>query len=195
MIPLYVSLMIGALQTRANRYAPLIGGLNSILYAAVYYYLGLYASAGYALLFSFPLQIATFIMWSRNKYERSTVFRRMSAKGRALTLGAFVLSFAVLYYVLKLVGSNHRILDSLSSLAGILISILTMFAFVEYTWLMLPSGVLSIALNAATMKTNPEQITYVVFSVYSMICVTLQFFSVRRLYAEQQGEDTENESP
>ena len=69
---------------------------------------------------------------------------------------------------------------------GILITILTMFAFVEYTWLMLPSGLLNIALNIATMQTNPEQITYVVFSVYSMICVTIQFFCVRRLYGEQQ---------
>ena len=43
-----------------------------------------------------------------------------------------------------------------------------------------------IALNIATLQTNPEQITYVVFSVYSMICVTIQFFCVRKLYAEQQ---------
>ena len=66
-LPLYVSLLVGLLQSRANRYASLLGGLNSILYTLVYIYLGLYASAGYALLFSFPLQIVTFILWSRRK--------------------------------------------------------------------------------------------------------------------------------
>ena len=31
-LPLYVSLVIGYLQTRMSRYAPLMGGINSILY-------------------------------------------------------------------------------------------------------------------------------------------------------------------
>ena len=54
-LPLYVSLVVGVLQSRANRYAALLGGINSILYTLVYLYLGLYASAGYAILFSFRL--------------------------------------------------------------------------------------------------------------------------------------------
>ena len=185
-LPLYVSLVVGILQSRANRYACLLGGLNSILYTVVYVYLGLYASAGYAILFSFPLQIITFILWSRRKEGESTRFRRLSPLCHLLVLLGFAVSSVALGFVLKAAGSSHRLLDNLSSLMGILITILTMFAFVEYTWLMLPSGLLNIALNIATMQTNPEQITYVVFSVYSMICVTIQFFCVRRLYAEQQ---------
>ena len=185
-LPLYVSLFVAVLQSRANRYACLLGGLNSILYTIVYVYLGLYASAGYAILFSFPLQIITFILWSRRKEGESTRFRRMSPLCRLLVLLGFAVSSVALGFVLKAAGSSHQLLDNLSSLMGILITLLTMFAFVEYTWLMLPSGLLNIALNIATMQTNPEQITYVVFSVYSMICVTIQFFCVRRLYAEQQ---------
>ena len=185
-LPLYVSLFVAVLQSRANRYACLLGGLNSILYTIVYVYLGLYASAGYAILFSFPLQIITFILWSRRKEGESTRFRRMSPLCRLLVLLGFAVSSVALGFVLKAAGSSHQLLDNLNSLMGILITILTMFAFVEYTWLMLPSGLLNIALNIATMQTNPEQITYVVFSVYSMICVTIQFFCVRRLYGEQQ---------
>ena len=185
-LPLYVSLVVAILQSRANRYASLLGGLNSILYTIVYVYLGLYASAGYALLFSFPLQIITFILWSRKKDGESTRFRRMTPLCRLLVLLGFIVSSVALGFVLKAAGSSHQLLDNLSSLMGILITFLTMFALVEYTWLMLPSGILGIALNIATMQTNPEQITYVVFSVYSMICVTIQFFCVRKLYAEQQ---------
>ena len=185
-LPLYVSLFVAVLQSRANRYACLLGGLNSILYTIVYVYLGLYASAGYAILFSFPLQIITFILWSRRKEGESTRFRRLSPLCRLLVLFGFAVSSVALGFILKAAGSSHQLLDNLSSLMGILITILTMFAFVEYTWLMLPSGLLNIALNIATMQTNPEQITYVVFSVYSMICVTIQFFCVRKLYAEQQ---------
>ena len=188
-LPLYVSLVVGALQSRANRYASLIGGINSILYAFVYLYLGLYASAGYALLFSCPIQLVTFILWSRRKYGQSTRFRKMSVRLRVGVSAAFAAVFAGLYFVLRAVGSDYGVLDSLTSLLGILISILTMLAFIEYTWLMFPSGLIGIALHIATMKTYPEQITYVIFSVYSLICVTVQFFRVRKLYAQQQKEN------
>ena len=184
-LPLYVSLVVGVLQSRANRYASLLGGMNSILYALVYVYLGLYASAGYAILFSFPLQIATFILWSRRKQGESTTFRKLSWRARILVLLGYFTCFAILRAVLQAAGSSHQLLDNLTSLTGILISVLTMFAFVEYTWLMLPSGMLNIVLNFATMQTNPEQITYVVYSFYSITCVTIQFFRVRKLYAEQ----------
>jgi nicotinamide riboside transporter PnuC len=184
-LPLYVSLVVGILQSRANRYASLLGGMNSILYALVYIYLGLYASAGYAILFSFPLQIMTFILWSRRKQGESTRFRKMSWRCRVAVLLGYLACFVILRAVLQAAGSNYQLLDNLTSLTGILISVLTMFAFVEYTWLMLPSGILSIVLNLSTMQTNPEQITYVIFSFYSITCVTIQFFRVRKLYAEQ----------
>lgn len=189
-LPLYISLIIGALQSRANRYAPLLGGFNSILYMIVYLYLGLYASAGYALLFSCPIQLVTFVRWSRNKYGSSTVFRRMTVRQRILTTVCFALSFAALYLILRAAGSEHQLLDNLSSLLGILISVLTMLAYIEYSWLMLPSGIVSIILNLATMQAHPEQITYLIFSFYSMICVTQGFFRVRRLYAQQCGEQS-----
>ena len=186
-VPLYVSLIVGALQSRANRYASLIGGLNSILYTAVYVYLGLYASAGYALLFSCPLQIATFVLWSNKKRGETTEFRSMSWRCRGLVLLGFLASFAGLYFVLRAADSSHQVLDNLSSLIGILATVLMMLAFVEYTWLMIPSGLIGMALNIATMQSEPAQITYVVLSVYSMICNTVQFFKVRGVYAEQRA--------
>jgi len=184
-LPLYVSLIVGMLQSRANRYAYLLGGLNSILYMLVYLYLGLFASAAYCLLFSFPMQIATFIKWGHNRRGHSTVFRRMSGKLRILISAGFLAAFVILYFVLKATGASHQLLDNLSSLLGTLTAVLTMLAFIEYTWIMLPSGLISIALNIATMTTHPEQITYLVYSIYSFICIVQQFFRVRKLYAEQ----------
>ena len=33
---------------------------------------------------------------------------------------------------------------------------------------------------------KPEQLTYLIFSIYSLICITRGFFQARALYAEQQ---------
>ena len=187
-LPLYISLVIGLLSSRANRFAPLLGGFNSLLYMIVYLYLGLYASAGYALLFSCPVQLLTFVRWSRQKYKDSTQFRAMSWKWRTVVAVGYGAAVTVLCLALNMLGSDYSLLDSLSSLLGILVSILTMFAFVEYTWLMLPSGLINIALNLATMQAHPEQITYLFYSIYSLICVTIGFFRVRKLYAEQRSQ-------
>jgi nicotinamide riboside transporter PnuC len=193
-LPLYVSLVIGALQAKANRFASLLGGINSILYAIVYLYLGLYASALYAILFSCPVQLVTFVRWNQRKYGSSTVFRKMTAMQRIVVSAAFVASVAAVMLVLNLLKSDYSFIDSLSSLMGILISFLTMFAFIEYTWLMLPNGIIGIILNIATMKAHPQQITYLIFSIYSLICVIRGFFMVLRLYKEQQFEMIRNKA-
>ncbi len=187
-LPLYISLVVGLLQAGANRYASLLGGINSILYTIVYFLLGLYASAWYALFFSCPIQIATFIRWSRHTYGQSTVFRKMTGKQRLLTVALCTAAFGILYVILRALGSNYQLLDITTSILGILISILTMLAYVEYSWLMLPSGIISIVLHITMMADYPAQITYLVFSLYSMICVTRGFFRVRRLYAEQNAK-------
>ena len=81
-LPLYISLVVGFLQSRVNRYAPLIGGFNSLLYAYVYYYFGLMAMAAYALHVSCPIQLITFLQWNKRAYKHSTVFRCMTTKQR-----------------------------------------------------------------------------------------------------------------
>jgi len=184
-LPLFISLIVGMFQSSANRYASLIGGVNSILYTFTYIYLGLYALAAYAFLFSFPIQILTFIRWSKNSYKNSTQFRSLTAKQRTLVGVGMVVSFIILAVILHFLNSSYQFLDNLTTLVGILISFLTMFAFIEYTWLMLPSGILSIILNIATMQDHPEQITYLIFSIYSFICVSRGFVRVRKLYREQ----------
>jgi len=186
MIPLYVSLVVGLLQAHANRYANLIGGINSILYMVVYLHFGLYASAANAILVSCPFQIATFIRWSRHAYRNSTEFRRMSVRGRILTVAAFAVCYAGVYVILSAMDSSYRMLDNLSSLLGILSSVLTLFSFIEYTWLMFPIGIVNLSLNLSMMAEYPEQITYLIYSVYSFICIIRQFFTVRNLYAEQR---------
>ncbi len=187
-LPLYISLFIGLLQSQANRFSHLLGGLNSLLYMVVYLYLGLYASVGNMLLFSFPIQILTFIRWNRSKYKASTQFRSMGWGRRiSLAIGSIV-AVTGLCLILHMVGSDYSLLDSLSSLIGILISILTLFAFVEYTWLMLPSGLINICLNLSVTLAHPEQITYVIYSTYALICSAIGFVRVRRLYKEQQNQ-------
>ena len=195
MIPLYVSLAVGILQSRANRYANLIGGINALLYAAVYFYFGLYASAANALFVSSPIQIATFIRWSKRSYKHSTKFRCLSAKSRMILSFIFAVSFFAMYMILLALNSKYRLLDLSVSLISVVTSVLALFSFMEYSWTMLGTGVFSIVLDISMMRDHPGQITYLIFSIYSMICIILQVISVHKLYKKQmEGYKNENNS-
>lgn len=187
-LPYYVSLIIGALQASANRYAPLIGGFNSILYAIVFYSIGLNGNALYALLFSFPLQIITFIRWQKNKYGSSTLFKKMSWLGRGITAVIFVLAVIGFRVVLNIMGGEQQLFDSITTLFGILITVLTMLSYVEYSYLSPISGIVSIAMYSQMVfvPNGGSSAHFLIFSIYSFICVTRGFFRIQKLYKEQQ---------
>lgn len=185
-LPLYISLIISLLQSRVNRYASLIGSINSLLYGAVYIYYILYGSAFSAILFSFPIQLLTFIRWNKNKWEHSTVLRKLSSKQRILILAGFIIALAAMWILLPLIGSQYVFLDSVTNLLGILIYFLTMFAFVEYTFLMIVNGVIGTALYITMLPNAPEMTTYLIYSIFSFICTVFAFFQAKKLYDSQQ---------
>ncbi len=193
-LPLYISLVIGLLQSRVNRYASLLGSVNSLLYGAVYIYYSLYGSAFSAILFSFPIQLLTFIRWNKNKWEHSTVLRKLGAKQRILISAGFAAALVAMWIVLPLIGSQYVFLDSVTNLLGILIYFLTMFAYVEYTFLMVINGVIGTALYITMLADTPEMTTYLIYSVYSFICIVFAFFEAKRLYVSQQAEKNESKT-
>ena len=184
-LPLTVSIFIMLLQTGINRYALLPGGLNSIIYAIVDFSMGIPASAWYALLFSFPLQIIAFINWNRNKYKSSTILKSLSIK--AIVIGIlFAICWVSVFTTLYIDGNPYAILDSTSSLLGILGTFLTMLAYKEYPYVSLVSGVISIFLNVQVCLNDINRIPYLIFSIYSYICVIITFININKLYKEQR---------
>lgn len=186
MLPLFVSLVIGVLQSRASRYAPLIGSFNSLLYGVIYIGFGLFANAANAFFISFPVQLITFLRWKKRAYKHSTRFQALNPWQWCLLVGSLTVSFLVVNFILEAAGSSYRILDNSSTLVGLAVSVLTVFAFREYTWLMLGNGLLTIGLYVAMAWDDPAQVTYLIYALHSYICVTIQFFCVRKLYREQK---------
>ncbi len=192
-LPLYNSLVIALLQSRVNRYSNLLGSINSLLYGAVYVYYNLYGAALSALLFSFPVQLVTFIRWNKNKWAHSTVLRRMTPKQITLTSVGYIAALVAMWAVLTAMGSDYVFLDSATTLLGVLILFLTMFAFVEYTVFMLINGILTIVLYITMIENSPDIITYLIFSVYSFVCTLFAFFEARKLYSAQKTDPSKAE--
>ena len=188
-MPLYISIVIGLLQSRVSRYSCLLGSANSILYGVVYFYYKIYASAISAVLFSCPIQLITFIRWNKNKRGNSTKLNKLKTKHKLLLLAGYVVALVLMWFLLPLIGSEYVFLDSATNLLGIIIYFLTMFAFVEYTSCMLVNGLITISLYITMLESSPDILTHLIFSVYSFICITFAFFEARKLYKLQQEEE------
>jgi len=179
-LPLCISLFIMFLQAQVNRYAFLLGGINSVFYAVSYFSMTLYTSAVYALAVSFPLQIITFINWQRKTTKNRTELRRLSKLQLILSAALFAAAWVALFFAFKLMGSSYMILDNTSSLLGIAVTILTLLRFKEYAPLNLVSGVIGLIMHITVFLNDRSQITYVIFSVYSLVCMVATLYNIRR---------------
>jgi nicotinamide riboside transporter PnuC len=185
MLPLYISLMVMFFQSDALRIAPLIGSLNSLLYAYVDYSYNLFGSALSALLISFPFQMLTFILWTKRKDGKTTVFRKMSPKKRIL----FFLAVAIVYVPCLVVNFNMGAalapLDTYSFVGVFATQILTLFAFIEYTWFSVFGSLITILMNALILKSSPDRACYLIYSIYSAICCIRGAVTVYKIHKRQ----------
>ena len=186
MLPLFISLVVLMQQGNANRWGYLLGGLNCLLYGAVYLHLGLYASALSSALFSFPIQVITFFNWKRHAYKGATIFKKMTVRGRVLAIVLFAAVWGGIFAALSVAGSPYAILDNTASLLGITVSLLSMLAYIEYCYLWPAQIIMTVFLNLQVMLADVRQTTYFVYSLYSLYCVVQAFFRVRALYRDQQ---------
>lgn len=186
MVPLFVSLFVMAFQSDANRIGPLIGAINSLIYTAAYIYMGVYASAASAVLFSFPIQLCTFFRWKKNAYKKTAVFRKMTNKQRAFFTLSVLILWAVLAGIFVHLEYEYAVLDSISFLFGFIIPILTMLAYIEYTYLWIVQAVLGLFLNVQMVVNDYKETTYLIYGVYALYCVVCAFINVRKFYKEQQ---------
>ncbi len=190
MLPLFVSLFVMSFQSEANRIGALIGAGNAVLYTITYLYMGVYGSAASAFLFSFPLQLMTFFNWKKNAYKKTktVVFKKMSTRMRIMLSILGLASWAGLAVLFHYMKYEYAVLDSITLLFGFILPVLTMLAYIEYTYLWIVQGVLGLFLNVQMVANDKSQVTYLIYGVYALYCVICAFINVRKFHKEQQSQ-------
>ena len=194
LIPLFISLIIMVLSAQVNRYALLLGSFNSLVYCYYYYTTQLYSTLAYAVLVSFPMQLIAFINWNRNSKGSETSLKKMSKGQLVFTVIASVASWITLYVVFALFGSPYIIVENTTTLLGVLITLLTMLRFSEYASLQLLNGLISIILHLQITANDIGNIPYLIYSIYSYICVIMAFVRMhkthRHIIVNREGNKT-----
>ncbi len=187
MIPLFISLFVMAFQSDANRIGLLIGAINASIYTAAYIYMGVYGSAASALLFSVPIQLISFFRWKKKSYKNTAIFRKMTNKQRILFSSSVLVAWAIFAAILIRFKYEYAILDSITFILSFIVPILTMLAYIEYTYLWIIQSVIGLLLNIQMVINDYKETTYLIYGIYALYCVIGAFITVRKYYKEQQS--------
>ena len=189
LFPLLISLVVMLLQSTANRYAFLLGGINSLIYTAVYISFELYSSAASAFFLSFPIQILTFVTWSKRKYKQSTSFRQLSPLGYvSVILSAFACYF-IITPVFSLLGSSYMVIDNVGFTLSLLTSTLSLLSFREFPYFQIIGILVSSAINISVLANDFTILPHLIYNLYALLCSIFTCINAARLYREQHSHN------
>ena len=193
MLPLFISLVVMLLQAKVNRYAYLLGGLNSILYAVAYFSMGIRESALSALLMSFPLQVITFILWQRKTTKNVTKLRKLNIWAIMGISAAFILAFVAMFFWFphdETASTFTVVMDTSTTLLGFVTTMLTLLRFREYIITQIAALPLSLSMHVMIMVGgNMANITYVIYTAYCAVCLAM---AAARIAKQTRKTRTEN---
>lgn len=179
-LPLCVSCFVMFLQARVNRYAFLLGGLNSIIYGFTNITMTLYSSAANAFLVSFPLQIITFINWNKNTKNGETETKKLNTKARLGLFGGMVGFWGILFLIFSFLASPYIILDNTITVLGFVTTALCMFRYSEYAILQLVGSCVSLVTYIIMTVDDISNIVWIIFTSYSLVCTVIAFITMNK---------------
>ena len=179
-LPLLISTVVMFLQARVNRYAFLLGSLNSLLYAIAYLQMTLYSSAAYALLVSLPLQMFTFFNWRKHTYNNATQIRTLSIPMRILLFAGMGGAWLILFFIFSVFGSSYLILDNTVSVLGIVGTLLCAWRYAEFTMIQWISGLAGLVTYTVMTFDDPSRCIWLIHTVYTCICSIITYINIRK---------------
>ena len=128
----------------------------------------------------------TFIRWKKNAYKKTAVFKRMSNKMRIVLSAVLLVLWTVLAVLFIHLDYEYAVLDSISFILGFVVPVLTMLAYIEYTYLWIVTAVVTLLLSVQMVIVDYKQTTYLIYAVYCFYCIVSAFINVRKFYKEQR---------
>ena len=84
--------------------------------------------------------------------------------------------------------SQYFLLDNAIAALGILVTVLKMLSYIEFTYFGICNEIFAVLLYILMLKNNPEQSTYLIFSLYSLVCAVVAVAFAERNIKRQGGE-------
>ena len=188
LLPTLITLLVMLLYSRANRLGFLLGGINCIIYAVGYFMESLYGTV-ISTLFGAVLAFLSFVRWKKRAYGKATIFVTMKNKFRILGGILFLITWAVVAFIMSKTDNNQYYIDSFNMILGIVLPILTMFGFLEFIPLQIISLTsLHVMWIIIVATENVANVTYLIVSLYNCYMGAKQILTWIKLYKKQRAE-------
>ena len=185
-LPLFISLVVYFLKSKAHPFAFLLDALNSMIFVVIYYQQGLYGSV-ISISIGIVLAVLAFVRWKKNAYKQSTIFKKMHTAGRIILAVVLLAAWGVSCYALNKMNGSQVALDGLVLVLGFLIPLLNVFAYVDVIPLNLLNQFIACAIwICVVIEGDLAKLTYVASTIYSVSMSIVQSIVWIKLYKEQQ---------
>ncbi len=200
MIPALFGLILIMLAAKAFRIAYIFGAINSALYSVGYFMMGLYGNAFVNLCLYVPLQIFTFLQWSKKKYKQATEFKRLPIKFELVLFVGAIVAWGVCWLILFLIPGSSLVpaFDAVGTILGPITAVTTMFALMEtigYELIATGTNVVMwiiLIINSVLNGQGIADITYLITTCFTLYCQICKTFTWIKLFNEQKSPKQEN---
>lgn len=169
-LPTLITLAVQILLARTSRFAFLLGGANSVLYAISYYSEPLYFSAFFALFISMPIQIYSYFNWKKNSNGDAPNIMSLPFYLKITTVIGIIITWIAFWKLLgnRIPSYQYPAIDSLIFTIGIITTVLSAIRFVDAQYFCIVSSTLSLVLWIMIVMKSPENINYVIIALYNL---------------------------
>ena len=108
------------LVAKERRIAFIFGAINVLLYGLILLKESVYGGVIYNIVYSLPMMIYGYFAWGKKAKEKNSGVKNLSKKTRIILVIVFAIAIVVYSQILKYMGGNQTILDSITTLLGFL---------------------------------------------------------------------------
>ena len=193
-LPLFFSLIIMLLNSRANRIGFLLGAANSGIYLIGYFLEGVYGTMA-STLFGIAMALIAYFRWKKDSYGKATMFRSFSVNQRIFGVGFLLLAWSICSFILWKMDGTAVIFDGLTLVLGIVVPILNIIAYIEAPALNIISVAAQVILwiQIVCVDGKLHNLTYLIYMTYALYMTTRTFLRWAALYREQHSLDDKEE--
>jgi nicotinamide mononucleotide transporter PnuC len=192
-LPTLITLVVQIFMVKANRVAFLVGGANAVLYGFSYYSEGLCFSAISNALISAPIMIFSFFNWKRKAENGNPKLFVLKKRARIIWACVAVVAWVLCAKLFGNVISTGRFvwLDCLCFVGGLAVTLLAAFGYADAQYLNIGCCVVTLAMWIAVCVENPENVNFVIISIYNLYKVTQMAINWTKI-SKSGGKKNEN---
>lgn len=157
---------------KEKRIAFLLGAVNVFTYGIVLWKQKIYSGVIYNMIYSLPMLIYGFFVWGKASKKENNGIRVISKRNRILLIGISTVIIIINAIILKKMGGNQVILDSITSVLGYIGIYLMSNKYIEQwsVWIIanLSNVILWIMLTIENMTNLPVFLMWMIYFINSV---------------------------